>query len=47
MGNCGTLGDILVLSFYEVNAVQKADAMRAVERFNKAAAARGERPTGL
>jgi hypothetical protein len=31
----------------EGTASQKADAMRAVERFNKAAASRGERPTGL
>jgi hypothetical protein len=31
----------------EGSASQKADAMRAVERFNKAAAERGERPTGL
>jgi hypothetical protein len=28
-------------------AEEKANAMRAVERFNKAAADRGERPTGL
>ena len=31
----------------EGTAAQKADAMRAIERFNKAAAERGERPTGL
>jgi hypothetical protein len=37
---------------YEINqmegtAAEKARAMDAVERFNRAAAARGERPTGL